>query len=458
MSQEGATGSVPATGFLFLHFSTDCRLPPWYHRGVNETAPAPTIPRMSSPPLSSEQVGRSRRVVLLGGFGMRPKATMRYRALPLGQELAAAGCDVTMVLPSWDCPEDAGRVWTESGVRVVSVALPRRGPAFVPALVRALVMATRAARPDVVHLFKPKGYGGLAARSLRGLPLVVDHDDWEGAGGWNDVGQYSAPQRALFAWQERDLPRRAAHCTVASRTLETQLWAFGVPPARVAYLPNALRPDHAGWRDTDATRAAARAVRVRLGLAGPTALLYTRFVEFAPERVAAVFARVRERVPGARLLVIGGGLRGEDGAARGAFAPLGDATVWAGNVPFDALPGYLRAADVALVPFADTPINRAKCSVKTFDLLALGVPVVATAVGENLHAIRGGETGLLVPPGDDAAMADALVALLTDGERAARMGAAARTYAWQTQTWAAQTPAVLDIYRRVAHAAGRRRR
>ncbi len=386
---------------------------------------------------------------------------MRYRALPLGQELAATGCDVTMILPPWDCPEDAGRSWTEGGVRVVNVPLPRHRPAFPAALARSLAAAVRAARPDVVHLFKPKGYGGLAALALRDMPLVVDHDDWEGAGGWNDAGGYSRAERALFAWQERDVPRRAAFCTTASRTLEAQLWAYGVPPARVACVPNALRPDHAAWRDEATVREMARETRARLGLAGPTVLLYTRFVEFAPGRVAAIMAKVREQVPGARLLVVGGGLRGEDDAARRAFVPLGDAALWAGNVPFAALPGYLRAADVALVPFADTPINRAKCSVKTFDLLALGVPVVATAVGENLHAFLGGAggmTGLLVPPDDDAAAAAALVTLLTDRDRAARMGEAARAHAWAAQTWAAQAPAVLDIYMRVARLSERKHR
>ncbi len=88
----------------------------------------------------------------------------------------------------------------------------------------------RDARPDVVHLFKPKGYAGLVMPLLRGIPVVLDTDDWEGAGGWNDRGLYSPMQRRLFAWQERSLPHRAAHVTVASRTLETQQWGLGVPP------------------------------------------------------------------------------------------------------------------------------------------------------------------------------------------------------------------------------------
>jgi len=405
----------------------------------------PTTTTMSGTSPSAQAARR--RIVLLGGFGMRPKATMRFRALPLGQALAAAGHDVTLVLPPWDCPEDAGRVWSDDGVRVVNVPLPAHGGTTwgTPALVYALVRAVRAARPGLVHLFQPKGYGGLAARLLRGVPLAVDVDDWEGAGGWNDVNPYSRAQRRLFAWQERDLPRHATICTVASQTLVGRVAAFGVPANRITYLPNALADDRRnawdGYGEAGASEAATHTLRQRFGLTGPTVLLYTRFAECAPATVAAIFACVRERLPEARLLIVGG-----SEAARPAFAPFADAVTWAGSVDFDDLPACLRMADVALVPFADTPVNRAKCSVKTLDLLALGVPVVATRVGENIAMIRDGETGVLVPPDDTEAAASALVALLTDAPRRAALGLAARKRAWRAQTWAGQLPALLAAY------------
>jgi len=407
-------------------------------------------------PTSPPDTGRRLRIVLLGGFGMRPKATMRFRALPMGQEAAAMGHDVTLVMPPWDCPEDAGREWTEGGVRVVNVPLPMHtrqrvgGAATVaPGIVRALVREVRAAKPDIVHLFQPKGYGGLAALALvlalRHVPLVVDVDDWEGAGGWNDVNAYSPIQRRLFAWQEHNLPCRAAACTVASRVLAARVASFGVAGDRVTYLPNALASSRReSWTEQAVSSTAADTLRFRLGLARPKILVYTRFMECAPEAVAAIFARVRAQLPNACLFIVGG-----SDAARAAFASFEDAVIWAGDVPFAELPVYLRAADVALVPFADTPVNRAKCSVKTLDLLALGVPVVATTVGENTTMIRDGETGVLVPPDDPDAAAGALIALLTDAPQRRSLGTAARERAWQEQTWAAQIPALLATYRSV---------
>lgn len=399
------------------------------------------------------------RVVLLGGFGMRPKSTMTARALQLGKELAARGHSVTMIVPPWDHPADAGRAWTDGGVRVINVAVADKlqTPLRTPRIIAALRAAVTSARPDVVHLFKPKGYGGLAAATLRDLPLVVDTDDWEGAGGWNDRGLYSPAQQRLFAWQERALPRRAAHVTVASRTLEAQQWGFGIPPDRVTYLPNAVSAArYAGWCDIDAITGRATTIRAERGLTGPTVVLYTRFVEFTPDRITRVFGRVQSAVPDARLLIVGGGLHGEDPAVRGVVREHGDAVVWSGIVPFDVVPAWLRAADVAVIPFEDTLINRAKCSVKTLDLLVVGQAVVATAVGENASAIQHNETGILVPPGDDAALGDAVVRLLADSHYARRLGEAARERAWRAQTWGAQTPAIEAIYDRVTARSQRR--
>nr|HID12861.1 hypothetical protein [Anaerolineae bacterium] len=162
------------------------------------------------------------RIVMVGPFGLRPRGTMVVRALPMAQALAARGHTVTLLLPPWQNLEDAGRCWEENGVTVENISLPRWGragegaslPPPIPGLfhlLTALRLARRALalRPEVVHLFKPKAYSGLTHWLLARLPrarrprLVVDTDDWEGPGGWNEIGPYTPAQRRFFAWQER---------------------------------------------------------------------------------------------------------------------------------------------------------------------------------------------------------------------------------------------------------------
>jgi glycosyltransferase involved in cell wall biosynthesis len=392
-------------------------------------------------------------VVMLGTFGLRPKGTMSARALPLAQELAARGWRARLVLPPWDAPADAGRVEQADQVTVEHVRLS--GGAV--AVAGRMVAAARAWRrtgaggaPPIVHCFKPKGYGGLAAAALRlaGWPLVVDNDDWEGPGGWNErVAGYTAAQRLLFAWQAWALPRRAHAVTVASRTLETQAWGLGIAPARVHYLPNGVSARrHAGWQ----TAAPAAGARAALGLAsGPVALLYTRFDVVTPARVVALLAALRRRLPEARLLVVGRGLAGEEARLLTLVqaAGLAEALVPAGFVPFEQLPATLLCADVALYPIADTLVNRAKAPMKLLEVMALGLPVVAEAVGETVAYIEPGVSGCLVAPGDDDGLAAVAARLLDSAEERRRLGAAARLRVWQEFTWTRLTDTAERAYR-----------
>ena len=130
-----------------------------------------------------------RHIAMLGPFGLAPKSTMRMRALPLAEALVARGHRVTLILPPWDDPARSGQEWVERGVTIRHIALPRRLSTW--GIVHRLRAAVREASPDLLHVFKPKGYGALAALGLeRRYPLVVDTDDWEGRGGWNEVGDY----------------------------------------------------------------------------------------------------------------------------------------------------------------------------------------------------------------------------------------------------------------------------
>jgi len=373
------------------------------------------------------------RIVMIGPFGLHPRGTMAVRALPMARALVARGHEVSVLLPAWQTSEESGKQWEESGVILENIDLPPKIPgAFHLWTANRLLRKGVSSKPDVVHFFKPKAYSGLAHWLALLLPrksrprLVVDTDDWEGPGGWNSLGEYSAFQRWFFAWQERWGLQHADAVTVASRTLESLVWAMGVAPRSVYYVPNGVSFE---------MRAPARPQREKRA---PVILLYTRFFEFSIGRLLDVLARVRDRVPDTRLLVVGKGFFGEEDTLlklardRG----LGDMIEYAGWVQTVALPNYFARADVAIYPFDDTLINRTKCAVKLGDLLAAGVPVIADAVGQNREYIRHGVTGWLVKPGDVEAFSDAVVRFLSDASLRGRIGdAAARDvrcqFAWE---------------------------
>ncbi len=387
------------------------------------------------------------KVVMVGPFGLTPRMTMRVRALPLGRALVRRGHDVTLLLPPWQNPEDAGRRWEDEGVQVHNVNLPRRLPGWFQArLTTRMVHTIRRMQPDVLHVFKPKAYAGLVHYVLRRrYPVVVDTDDWEGPGGWNAHSDYPAWMKRFFTWQERWGLDHADALTVASHALQTLVWARGVPPDRVFYLPNGVNLPPA--------------MPERPAAARPTMLLYTRFFEFDLDRLWRIVAGVRERQPEARLIVVGAGFDREESRliadARQArwsvsetWPPDPEADlVYAGWGTEANLPLCFALADVALYPFADTLLNRTKCPMKLMDLQSAGVPVVADAVGQIAEVIESGRTGLLVPPGDEGAFIEALLLLLESPQRCRAMGLTARTsisrrYGWdrlsRTAEWAYQ--------------------
>ncbi len=418
---------------------------------------------------------------MLGPFGLHPKATMLRRALPAARALARRGHAVAVVMPPWHTPSQAGQAWhervlgAEHPIEINLVSLRGPGlPGADHALVTArMVHAALRFQPDVVHAFKPKAFAGLAdtflhalrrtglsgplmrrwardgavpdvppARRSRGTPprpaLVVDTDDWEGPGGWNDAEPYSAGQRRLFARQERWGLTHADAVTVASRALETLAWSLGVPPERVTYLPNAVEAG-AAWVEPAGD-----------GDRPPTLLLYTRFFEFDPARPLEVLDRLRRDRPALRLVVAGKGLHGEEqrflDAARS--RGLAEAVDYRGWVEPEAVADLFRAADVALYPFDDTLINRSKSSFKLLELMQAGLPVVAEAVGQNAEVIEDGTSGRLVPSGDIEAFAAAVGALLADAGRRRAMGAAARERIERHYSWARQVVALEAVYRR----------
>jgi glycosyltransferase involved in cell wall biosynthesis len=365
------------------------------------------------------------RIVMIAPFGIRPKGTLLARMLPLAQALARHGHWLAIVAPPVQNPEDAGTRAVYGGVPVSHTPLPRLpGPLAVAEQSLSLLRMALAEKPDLLHLFKPKGYGGLAALAARALrprlPLVVDTDDWEGWGGWNDLLPYPASAKALFAWQERDLPRRADAVTVVSRTLESMVWGFGVAPGKVFYLPNGSEQVALGIERAAVPRAQY-----------PKILLYTRFWEIdLPELVAALVA-IHQARPDARLVVVGRGEGGEERqlialAERAGIAAMIDERGWLQPAQ---IPAVLAEADLALAPLQDTLINRARGLAKMLELMSAGLPIMASNVGQAGEYLEHERSGLLCAPGDPAAMAGAALRLLADADLRARLAAGARNAA-----------------------------
>ena len=151
------------------------------------------------------------------------------------------------------------------------------------------------------------------------------------------------------------------------------------------------------------------------------------------EMLLSSLTRVRERIPDVLLLVAGQSLTDANRLNRSiANLGLSDHVRWdRGYVPASQVGTYFGAADVVTLPYL-----AASSSAVLLNAASHARPVVATAVGGLPEMVRDGTTGRLVPPGDSRAIADALVELLQNRERARAMGENARQYALANHNWA----------------------
>jgi len=367
------------------------------------------------------------RIVMIAPFAVYPKGTVPVRMLPIAKALRRRGYDVSIVVPPYDNPAESGREYEVDGVKVYNVRFRDVPLLKYPLTAFRILWRVFRLKPQVVYVFKPKGYSGLAAMLLsfmrmlgllRGLRLVLDMDDWEGYGGFCDYylkhSLYPKYMLDFFDFQERWIPRRVDAITVASRTLQGRVMGWGIPAAQVFYVPNGVeaRSSYSGSCEVGE-------LKERLGLEGSKViLLYTRFLEYRVEKVVEVLKLVKKQLNGVKLLVVGRGEFGEEDELLRLAAGEGleDSMILAGWAKPDEVPKYLAVGDVAIYPFDDTPLNRAKCPGKLVELMAAGKAIVAENVGQIGEYIKDGESGLLVDPDDILSFSSEVIDVLKDDE------------------------------------------
>lgn len=131
---------------------------------------------------------------------------------------------------------------------------------------------------------------------------------------------------------------------------------------------------------------------------------------------------IAREVPAARFLVVGGGHEGSALRERANALGVEELVVFTGFRPdIDRLYSMM---DISVLTSLSEGL-----SITILESMAHGIPVVATSVGGNPEVVQDGETGLLVPPADPAAFAEAVIRLLEDRDLRLRQGTAAQARA-----------------------------
>ncbi|WP_431680398.1 glycosyltransferase family 4 protein [Kitasatospora sp. KL5] len=147
---------------------------------------------------------------------------------------------------------------------------------------------------------------------------------------------------------------------------------------------------------------------------------------------------------GARLRLVGGGDAVGDHLALADRLGIADRVEAPGELTGQDLVEAMRTAALVVLP---SRTEAESFGMVLVEAMACGTPVVGSAVGGIPRVVVDGGTGLLVPPGDPGALADACRRVLDDGALADRLGAAGRRRAEERYDWRKLTDRHLDLFR-----------
>jgi glycosyltransferase involved in cell wall biosynthesis len=313
-----------------------------------------------------------------------------------------------------------------AGVRVIFL---KRGK-WDPRVLWELIRVIRKERIDLLHLAGRKAmlFGRIAGR-LTGRPAIIHLHDADPA--WPRF-----LQRQLARWTQCAL-------TVCEPLSRVAVRDYRMVPEKVQVLHNCIATEQFDRLDSNARHQA----RIKLNLAGDVPVIGVFGRIFFAEKGQDVLLRALPNIlacsPDTKLLIVGEGPDRLECERLCGVLDLGDAVRFTGQR--NDVAALMAAVDVVVVP----SVCEEASPYVVLEALCAGRAVVASNVGGMGEIVVEGKTGLLVPKGNETALADALVLLLKDRTLRDRLGECGRLHA-QNFTVERHVQRLTEIYRVVA--------
>lgn len=256
-------------------------------------------------------------------------------------------------------------------------------------------------------------------------PLVDEQARYRGL-----VDRVSAEQVA-----ERVLGAATAVVAV-SREIATYLEGYPAVRGRVHVVPNGVNPER--FRPALEPLSPASPGTFTVGFVGSLKPWHGLAV------LVEAFARLHERAPCTRLLIVGDGPEKENLVSAVSSHGVADAVQFSGAVAPDDVPRLLASMDVGVAPYPE--LDQFYFSpLKVYEYMAAGLAIVSSRIGQLVDLIEDGVTGLLCPPGDATALAAALNRVRVEPDLRKRLGQAARAAVLRDHTWDAIARRILAL-------------
>jgi len=311
------------------------------------------------------------------------------------------------------------------------------GPRFVPALETlsiGLAMARDDVDADVVHAHTwYADMGALWISTLYRIPLVVTLHSMEPLRPWK--ADQLGSGYLVSSWIEKTAVESAHRVIAVSHKMrEDILQYFNADPARVVVIHNGIDPEQ--FRKTTA-----RDALDRLGVRAPYVLFVGRITD--QKGIFHLLEAARALPAGVQVVLCASAPDTPEIEERLRRAVAGQPNVkWINEmVPVPVVTQLYSHAAVFCCPSVYEPFG-----LINLEAMACEAPVVASAVGGILEVVEDGKTGVLVPPAQPAALAEALVRVLNSPDLARDMGRAGRRRVEEKFAWASVAERTEQVY------------
>lgn len=304
-------------------------------------------------------------------------------------------------------------------------------------------------KPDLLHAHSPclNAFPAHRAAKKAGLPAVYEiRAFWEDAA--VDLGNTTegSLRYRVTRWMETRACRRVDHVFTICEGLRQDLLGRGLPTSKLSLAPNAIEPERLSPVDQPDAK-----LRAEIGLGdGPVIGFVGSFYHYEGlHYLLEAFPKIRETIPDAQLLFVGGGM--EDAKLRAAAEPFGDAITFTGRVPPEAVPSHYSVIDLLVYPRMKMRLTDLVTPLKPLEAMAMKQRFVASDVGGHQELVKHGETGRLFAADDTSALAGSVIEALQKRNTPEDQGILERALAFvrEERSWSAVAKQYAPVYERL---------
>jgi glycosyltransferase involved in cell wall biosynthesis len=357
-------------------------------------------------------------------------------------------------------------IWASDDLRNYRLlSVPRADRGWFRFLERGVRRSQRALRLPYANLFESRRFALAVCQELAGADLLYERFSWMGwGGGWAAsrlkrplVVEYNgdplldleakgiAPrglQRSLSLRMTRRSLRRAAHIVASGEGWRRQfVERWGLDPQHVTVIENG---------SSLVERLRRQDLRSFDGVEGTSAPLRVVYLGgFQPWQGVDILLRAIQKAVAEvdlQLWLIGAGVGLAEARRQVDGAHLESRVVFTGNLPAEEFGPLLARSDIGVSSYCGW---REYSGLKLLEYKAAGLAIIASGDADQPRTLRHGETGWLVPPCDEAALAAALIHLAKDPGLRRRLGQAARQDAERQHSWSETGRRLTTLFRQV---------